>query len=156
MAVRQLRYEDDEILRKKSRVIDNIDEKIKTLVDDMIETMYESDGVGLAAPQVGILRRVVVIDIGEGPIVMINPEIVSEEGEVIDFEGCLSVPGKSGKVKRPKKVKVKYTDIEGKENILEGEDLLARACCHEIDHLDGILYVDRVIDGLSDVEGIEE
>ncbi|AFS78692.1 peptide deformylase Def [Gottschalkia acidurici 9a] len=145
MAIRQLRFEDDEILRKKSRVVETIDEKIKILVEDMIETMYKEEGVGLAAPQVGILKRVVVVDIGEGPITMINPEILSEEGETIDFEGCLSVPGKRGKVNRPFKVKVKFTDINGEEKTLEGEDFLARAFCHEIDHLDGILYIDRVI-----------
>lgn len=145
MAIRQLRYEDDEILRKKSRIVDQIDDRIKTLVEDLIDTMNEEEGVGLAAPQVGVLKRVVVIDVGKGPITMINPEIITQEGEKIDEEGCLSVPGKSGKVLRPKKVRVKFTDIEGEEQIIEGENLLARACCHEIDHLEGILYTDKVI-----------
>lgn len=146
MAIRQLRFEDDEILRKKSRIVDQIDDRIKTLVEDMIDTMNKEDGVGLAAPQVGILKRVVVVDIGQGPITMINPEIISEEGEKVDEEGCLSVPGKSGKVSRPQKVKVKFTDIDGTEKIVEGQNLLARAFCHEIDHLEGVLYTDRVMD----------
>lgn len=145
MAIRQLRYEDDPILRKKSREVDVIDEKIKTLVQDMLDTMYKEEGVGLAAPQVGILKKVVVIDIGEGPIALINPQIVQEEGEIIDMEGCLSIPGKSGKVCRPEKVKVEYLDIGGNKNVIEGTALLARALCHEIDHLYGILYIDRVI-----------
>ncbi len=146
MAIRQLRYEDDPILRKKSREVEEIDYRIKTLVQDMLDTMYKEEGVGLAAPQVGILKRVVVIDIGEGPIVLINPKIIEEEGKNIDLEGCLSIPGKSGKVCRPEKVKVEYMDIEGNTNIVEGTALLARALCHEIDHLNGILYTDKVID----------
>lgn len=146
MAIRQLRYEDDPILRKKSRKVDVIDEKIKTLVQDMLETMYKEEGVGLAAPQVGILKRVVVIDIGEGPLTLINPEITEKEGKNIDLEGCLSIPGKNGKVCRPEKVKLEYMDIEGNKKIIEGTALLARAICHEVDHLDGILYIDKVID----------
>ncbi len=146
MAIRQLRYEDDPVLRKKSRKVEEIDERIKTLVQDMLDTMYKEEGVGLAAPQVGILKRVVVIDIGEGPIVLINPEMIEEEGKNIDLEGCLSIPGKSGNVCRPEKVKVEYMDIEGNTNIVEGTALLARALCHEIDHLNGILYTDKVID----------
>ncbi len=146
MAIRQIRFEDDEILRKKSREIDRIDERILELAEDLRDTMIEEEGVGLAAPQVGVLKRIVVVDIGDGPITLINPEIVQEEGENIDEEGCLSVPGKSGKVLRPKKVTVKYTDIDGEEKTVEGEDLLARAFCHEIDHLEGVLYTDKVID----------
>lgn len=146
MAIRQIRYEDDEILRKKSRIVDKIDDRIKTLVEDLIDTMIEEEGVGLAAPQVGVLKRVVVVDIGHGPITMINPEVISEEGEKLDDEGCLSIPGKSGKVLRPKKVRVKFTDIDGEEKEMEGENLLARAFCHEIDHLDGVLYTDKVIE----------
>ncbi|QIB26259.1 peptide deformylase [Caloranaerobacter azorensis] len=145
MAIRQLRYVGDPILRKKSREVTEINDRIKILLDDMLETMYKNDGVGLAAPQVGILKRVVVIDIGEGPIKLINPEIISMEGEVIDVEGCLSVPGETGEVKRPSKVKVKYLDENGKELIIQGTGLLARALCHEIDHLNGILFIDRVI-----------
>lgn len=145
MAIRQLRFEGDPILRKTSRVVDKIDDKIITLLDDMVETMYKEEGVGLAAPQIGILKRVIVIDVGDGAIKLINPELVNEEGEEIDLEGCLSVPGKSGEVKRPKKVKVKYLDIDNKEKIIEGTGLLARALCHEIDHLNGILYIDKLI-----------
>lgn len=144
MAIRQLRYIGDPILRKKSREVTKIDDRIKILLDDMLETMYKNEGVGLAAPQVGILKRVVVIDIGEGPIKLINPEIISMEGEVIDVEGCLSVPGESGEVKRPNKVKVKYLDENGNELMIEGTGLLARALCHEIDHLNGILFVDKI------------
>ncbi|SCG83511.1 peptide deformylase [Proteiniborus sp. DW1] len=145
MAIRQLRYEDDPILRKKSREVDVIDERVKILVQDMLETMYKEEGVGLAAPQVGVLKKVVVIDIGEGPIILINPYIVREEGENIDLEGCLSIPGKSGKVCRPEKVTVEYLDLGGNKNVIEGTDLLARALCHEIDHLNGILYTDKLV-----------
>ena len=143
MAIRQLRYSEDPILRKKSREITEINDRIKTLVEDMAETMYENEGVGLAGPQVGVLRRVVVIDIGEELLKLINPEIVEFEGENIDIEGCLSVPGVSGKVKRPENVKIKYMDIDGNEKELEGNGLLARAMCHEIDHLNGILFIDK-------------
>lgn len=146
MAIRQLRYSEDPILRKKSREISEISDRIKTLIDDMAETMYENEGVGLAAPQVGVLRRVVVIDVGEELFKLINPEIIEVEGESIDYEGCLSVPGTSGKVKRPEKVKIKYLDISGNEKEMEGTGLLARAMCHEIDHLNGILFIDKVID----------
>ena len=146
MAIRQIRYSEDPILRKKSREITHINDRIKTLLDDMAETMYVSEGVGLAAPQVGVLRRVVVIDIGEGLLKLINPEIIEVEGESIDYEGCLSVPGASGKVKRPEKVKIKYLDIDGNEKEMEGTGLLARAMCHEIDHLNGTLFIDKVID----------
>lgn len=145
MAIRQLRYEDDPILRKKSRDVEIIDERIKILVQDMLDTMYKEEGVGLAAPQVGVLKKVVVIDIGEGPIVLINPKIFHEEGEIIDLEGCLSIPGKSGKVCRPEKVKVEYLDLDGNKNVVIGTALLARALCHEIDHLNGILYIDKLI-----------
>lgn len=146
MAIRKLRYEGDPVLRKKSRKVTEINPRIKQLIVDMAETMYKEEGVGLAAPQVGVLRRVVVIDVGEGLVKMINPEIIHQEGEVIDVEGCLSIPGKSGKVKRPKKVKVKYISEDGEEKIIEGEDLLARALCHELDHLDGILYIDKIVE----------
>ena len=145
MAIRQLRYEDDPILRKKSRDVEVIDERIKTLVQDMIDTMYKEEGVGLAAPQVGILKKIIVIDIGEGPLVLINPKIIDEEGENIDLEGCLSIPGKSGKVCRPEKVTVEYLDLDGSKSVIVGTALLARALCHEIDHLYGVLYTDKVI-----------
>ncbi|MBU5426477.1 peptide deformylase [Tissierella pigra] len=156
MALREIRLSDDPILRKKSKEITEITDRIKILLDDMVDTMNEADGVGLAAPQVGILRRAVVIDIGEGPIKLINPEILDVEGEVIDIEGCLSVPGKSGTVCRPEWVKIKYIDIDGEEKTLEGKNLLARAICHEIDHLDGILYTDKMIEEveLEDEEDI--
>mgnify|MGYP000091069725 CR=1 FL=1 len=146
MAIRQLRYVGDPILRKVSREVTEINDRIKTLLEDMVETMYEYDGVGLAAPQVGILRRVVVIDVGEGPIKMINPEILEQDGENVDAEGCLSIPNRSGNVKRPERVKVKYLDENGEEKILEGTGLLARAICHEIDHLNGTLFIDKMIE----------
>ncbi|SHJ58128.1 peptide deformylase [Tepidibacter formicigenes] len=144
MALRMIKKEGDPVLRKKSRVVEKIDSRIITLLDDMIETMYDADGVGLAAPQVGILKRVVVIDIGEGLIELINPEIIEESGKQSDDEGCLSVPGKFGKVTRPDKVKVKAFNRNGEEIIIKGEGLLARALCHEIDHLEGILFIDKV------------
>lgn len=143
MAKRIIRTDEDPILRKKSRKVDKIDDKILVLLDDMVETMYDANGVGLAAPQIGILRRIVVIDIGEGPMKLINPEITFTEGEEEDLEGCLSVPGYNGLVKRPEKLICKYTN-ENNENIeLEAEGFLARAICHELDHLDGILYTDK-------------
>ena len=146
MAIRNLRYLDDPILRKKSREVLEINDRIKILLEDMADTMHENEGVGLAAPQVGVLRKVVTIDVGQGLLKLINPEIIYTEGENIDFEGCLSIPGKSGKVKRPAMVKVKYIDEEGNQKIVEGNGLLARALCHEIDHLNGILFIDMTID----------
>ncbi|MEA4826114.1 MAG: peptide deformylase [Clostridium sp.] len=146
MALRNIRTEEDEILRKKSRKVDEINDRILTLIEDMKETMYAADGVGLAAPQIGILKRIVVIDVGNGPITLINPEIMSVEGSQIDYEGCLSIPGEQGKVERPFKVKVKALNEENKEIEIEGEELLARALCHEIDHLNGILFIDKVIE----------
>lgn len=145
MALRNIRINEDPILRKISKVVKNIDERTQILIDDMLDTMYESNGVGLAAPQVGILKRVVVIDIGDGPIILINPEIVEANGEVKDVEGCLSVPGKQGNVIRPQYVKVKAEDRDGNSIEIQGEDLLARAICHEIDHLNGILYTDKTV-----------
>ncbi|GIM27860.1 peptide deformylase [Clostridium polyendosporum] len=146
MAKRNIRKIGEDLLRKKSRNVDEINERVLTLIKDMIETMYDADGVGLAAPQVGILKRIFVIDIydGNGPKVFINPEILEKSGSKIDVEGCLSVPGEQGEVERPEKVKVKALDEKGIEFILEAEDLLARAICHENDHLDGILFVDHV------------
>ncbi|HSH34843.1 peptide deformylase [Schnuerera sp.] len=155
MAIRQIRFEGDPILRKNSRKVTEVNERIKILLEDMVDTMYENEGVGLAAPQVGVLRRVVVIDIGEGPIKLINPEIVEEEGENIDVEGCLSVPNRAGTVKRPEKVKVKYLDENGQENIIEGTGLLAKAFCHEIDHLNGILFIDKIIEEIESEESHE-
>lgn len=146
MALRTIRKHGDELLRKKSKKVDVINERIITLLNDMEETMYDADGVGLAAPQVGILKRVVVIDIGEGILRLINPEIISTEGSYVDVEGCLSIPGEQGQVERPYKVKVKALNEKGEEIIVEGKELLARALCHEIDHLEGVLFVDKVID----------
>lgn len=146
MALREIRKVGDDVLRKTSKPVVKFDDRLKMLVEDMIDTMYEANGVGLAAPQVGILKRVIVIDVGNGPKAYINPEIIYEEGEQIDYEGCLSVPNKSGEVKRPFKVKVKASDLNGNEFIEEGEELLARAFCHEIDHLNGVLFIDRVIE----------
>ncbi|MCF6095843.1 peptide deformylase [Thermovorax subterraneus] len=143
MAIRKIRQLGDEVLRKKSKKVTIFDEKLKELIVDMAETMKWANGVGLAAPQVGILKRVVVIDVGEGLIELVNPEIIAEEGEVVGVEGCLSIPGITGEVARPKKVKVKAQNSKGEFIELVGEDLLARALCHEIDHLDGILFIDR-------------
>lgn len=144
MALRQIVQIGEPVLRKKCKHVEKIDEKIIQLLDDMADTMYEADGVGLAAPQVGILKRIVVIDIGDGIIELINPEIVETSGEQIGEEGCLSVIGESGIVKRPNVVKVRAYNRKGQLFEIEGEELLARAFCHEIDHLEGVLYVDRV------------
>ncbi|AYD40013.1 peptide deformylase [Clostridium fermenticellae] len=146
MALRNIRKYGDEILRKKSRKVDKIDDRIITLLDDMQETMYDSDGVGLAAPQVGILKRMIVIDVGDGIIRLINPSIMSYDGNQVDEEGCLSIPGESKEVNRPYKVKVKALNEDGEDIIIEAEGLLARALCHEIDHLDGILFIDKAVD----------
>ena len=144
MAIRQIVQIGDPVLRKKSKVVEKIDEKIIQLLDDMADTMYHADGVGLAAPQVGILKRVVVIDIGEGLLELINPEIIETSGEQLDDEGCLSVAGEAGAVRRPYRVKVRAYDREGNLFEIEGEELLARAFCHEIDHLEGVLFVDKI------------
>ncbi len=143
MAYREIRKDGDDVLRKKSRPVDVIDNKILTLLDDMADTMYKADGVGLAAPQVGILKRVVVVDVGDGLFEMINPVILEQSGQQDGIEGCLSIPGTSGDVVRPMHVKVKYMDRHGETVIIEAEELFARAVCHELDHLDGILYKDR-------------
>lgn len=146
MALRKIRLDGDEILRKKSKIVEKLDEKIKTLIEDMVETMYHADGVGLAAPQVGMLKRIIVIDVGDenGIIKLINPEIIEAEGKQVDEEGCLSVPQVRGMVERPEMVKVKALNEDGEEITLDGEGLLARALCHEIDHLNGILFTDKV------------
>ena len=145
MAIRNIRIDGDEILRKVSREIDKIDNRIITLLDDMEETMRSANGVGLAAPQVGVLRRVVVIDIGGGLIELINPVITYKSGEQSSKEGCLSIPGKSGTVRRPQEVIVKALNRDGEEIEIKGEDLLAAAICHEIDHLDGVLFIDKAV-----------
>ena len=134
----------DEVLRKQSKPMQKFDLRLWLLLRDMAETMYKAEGVGLAAPQVGILRRVVVIDIGEGLVELVNPEIIATEGEQAGPEGCLSVPGRQGYVVRPNKVTVRAQDRNGKHFELTGEGLMARALCHEIDHLDGVIYVDKM------------
>ena len=144
MALRTIRTEGDPVLRKVSRPVTEMNQKIRTLIFDMLDTMYESMGVGLAASQVGILKRLVTIDVGDGPIVLINPEILETSGEQTGDEGCLSVPGMAGQVTRPNYVKVKALDENMEEVIYEGTELLARAFCHEIDHLDGKMYTDLV------------
>ena len=144
MAIRNIRTEEDAILRKKSRRVENFDERLFELLDDMADTMYNAAGVGLAAVQVGVLRRIVVIDVGDGLIELINPEITDEEGAQCDLEGCLSLPGKQGYTIRPKTVKVKAQNRDGNWCVYKGSDLKAKAFCHEIDHLDGILYTDKL------------
>ena len=156
MSIRTIRVEGDDILRKRSKEIKEMTPRLEQLIDDMIDTMYDSEGVGLAAPQVGILKRVVVIDVGEGPIVFINPEIIEQSGEQTGYEGCLSVPGKSGIVTRPNVVTVKALDREMKEFTLTGTELMARAICHECAHLDGQLYIDLVEGELVDNSEFEE
>lgn len=156
MATRKIRELGDEVLTKPCKEVTKMTLRTKILINDMLDTMYEAMGVGLAAPQVGILKRIVTIDIGEGPIVLINPEILETSGEQTGEEGCLSVPGKAGLVTRPNYVKVKALNEDMEEIVLEGEELLARAFCHEIDHLDGKMYVDLVEGGLHDVEPYEE
>ena len=151
MALRTIRVEGDAVLGKVCREVTEVTPKIVTLIDDMLETMYEANGVGLAAPQVGILKRIVVIDVGEGPIVMINPEIIESDGEQTGDEGCLSVPGKAGQVTRPNYVKARFMGEDMNEYEIEGEELLARCICHELDHLDGHLYVEKVEGALHDV-----
>ncbi len=143
MAIRNIRTNDDPILRKNSREVTEINDRIITLLDDMAETMYSADGVGLAAVQVGVLRRVVVIDVGDGLMELINPEIIEEEGTQCEIEGCLSLPGKQSYTIRPAEVKVKALNREGKWCVYKGDGLKARAFSHEIDHLDGSLYIDH-------------
>ena len=153
MALRTIREIGDDVLAKNCKEVKEITPRIKELVADMFETMYEANGVGLAAPQVGILKRIFVIDCtGENPLVFINPEILETSGEQTGYEGCLSVPGKSGIVTRPNYVKAKATDLEGNEFVIEGEELLARALLHENDHLNGHMYVEKVEGDLVDNE----
>ena len=149
MAIRKLRYEGDEILKKKSREVEQIDDRMQELIDDMIETMHKYNGVGLAAVQVGILKRLLVIDLYDetGVIVMINPIIIKEKGEQEVDEGCLSFPNKFAKVIRPKEVVAEYTNREGKRMKIKAKDLLAQAICHEVDHLNGEVFVDKIVPG---------
>ena len=152
MAIRTIREIGDPVLNKVSKEVKEITPRINELIDDMFETMYEANGVGLAAPQVGMLKRIVVIDVGEGPIVMINPKILETSGSQTGSEGCLSVPGKNGTVTRPMYVKAEFYGEDMEKYVIEGEELLARAICHELDHLDGKLYVDLVEGKLRDNE----
>ena len=145
MAIRQIVTSEDPILRKTSRKVEKFDEKLCTLLDDMRETLKKAEGAGLAAVQVGILRRVVLVDVGDGLLELINPEIIETKGEIEDTEGCLSVPGEWGLVKRPEYVKIKAQDRRGVWRRYEGTDLKARCFCHELDHLDGVIFTDRVI-----------
>ncbi|MBC2575641.1 peptide deformylase [Peptostreptococcus canis] len=147
MAIRNVLKMGDPVLNKKSKTVTDFNERLHTLLDDMAETMYAEDGVGLAAPQVGILRRVLVVDIGEGLIELINPAIIESTGEQTDIEGCLSVQDFVGKVTRPQYVKIQAQNRYGQSLVIEAEDFLARAFCHEIDHLEGILFVERVEKG---------
>ena len=140
----------DDALRKRARIVTKFDDRLHTLLDDMAETMIDADGVGLAAPQVGVLKRCVVIDAGDGLIELVNPEIVSMEGSVIGAEGCLSIPGRRCTVDRPEKVTVIAQNRDGESIRLEAEGLLAVAICHEVDHLDGILYIDKMIEDVTD------
>lgn len=151
MALRQIRIMGDEVLTESCREVKAVTPKIVELIDDMLDTMYEQNGVGLAAPQIGVLKRIVVIDIGEGPVVMINPRILETEGSQTGDEGCLSLPGKSGTVTRPYYVKAEAYDEEMNPYIIEGEELMARAICHELDHLDGKMYTELVEGELRDV-----
>ena len=155
MALRTLRIQGDPILTKKCKKVDKLSDRDLTLIDDMLETMYEAEGVGLAAPQVGILKNIVVIDIGEGPMVLVNPEITEEEGSQRGSEGCLSVPGKAAIVSRPLKVKGHAFDADMKEYEFEGEGLLARAICHELDHLKGRMYTEIAESAVMSVEELE-
>ena len=159
MSLRTIRELGDPVLEKKAKAVKEMTPKIRQLIEDMKETMYDADGVGLAAPQVGMLKRIVVIDVSaeqDQPIVMINPEIVRQDGEQTGWEGCLSVPGKSGQVTRPQHVVAKALNEEMEEFTIEGEDLLARAICHELDHLEGHVYVELVEGKLYTNEELEE
>ena len=157
MAIRRIvKLGEDDVLRKHARKVDKFDRRLGILLDDMADTMYEADGVGLAAPQVGILKRAVVIDVrddedgGVGLIELVNPEILEAEGSQMCIEGCLSVPGRRGKVERPEKVRVHAQDRKGRHIELEAEGFLANAVCHELDHLDGIMYTDKMIEDVTD------
>ena len=158
MAIRNLRLEGDEILYKKSREVEEIDDRIQVLIDDMIETMHKYNGVGLAAVQVGILKKVIVIDLydNNGPIVLINPKILKEKGEQEVEEGCLSFPNRFAKIIRPEEVTVEYLDRKGKKIKTKAKDLLAQAICHEVDHLEGEVFVDKIIPGTLEYVEPEE
>lgn len=152
MAIRQIVKEGDSVLTKKCREVVKFDERLAILIDDMIETLHLANGVGLAAPQVGVLRRVVIVDVGEGPIELVNPKIIAYSGEQESLEGCLSCPGEWGITRRPDYVKVKAQDRNGNEFTVEGKELLAKAFCHELDHLEGIIYKQKAIRMLTPQE----
>ena len=157
MALRNIREYGDEVLTRPCKEVKEITPRVKELVEDMLETMYDANGVGLAAPQVGVLKRIVVIDVSpdaDQPLVLINPVIIEKDGEQTGYEGCLSLPGKSGIVTRPNHVKARAMDLDGNEYEIEGEELLARAICHELDHLDGHMYVEKVQGELVDNEDL--
>ena len=156
MGIRTVRTEGDECLRKVCKPVKSVSLRTRILIEDMFDTMYEANGVGLAAPQVGIRKRLVVIDCGDDPIVLINPVVLETSGSQTGLEGCLSVPGKTGEVTRPNYAKVKALNEDMEEIIVEGEELLARCLLHEIDHLDGIMYVDKVEGELLSTDDIEE
>lgn len=157
MALRQIRFDGDDVLRKTCKEVKEVTDRTRILIDDMFETMYEANGVGLAAPQIGILKRIVVIDVDyEHPYVLINPVIIDNDGEQTGDEGCLSLPGKVAKVTRPNHVTCRYLNEDMEEVTLEGEGLLARAICHELDHLDGVLYKDVADEPLRSVEYDDE
>ena len=156
MALRNIREIGDEILTKKCREVKEMTPRLRELIADMLDTMYDAEGVGLAAPQVGVLRQIVVIDVGEGPIILINPKIVEQDGEQEGNEGCLSVPGKAGVVVRPNHVVVEGLDENMQPVRIEGEELLARALCHELDHLQGVMYTTKVKGDLFDTAMEEE
>lgn len=149
MAIRKIREEGDEILKKKSRPVEEINEKVQELIDDMLETMYKANGVGLAAVQVGVLKQVIVIDIddGQGPLILINPRIIKEKGEQEVEEGCLSFPNKFAKVMRPAEITIEALGRDGKTIKVKGKELMAQAISHEIDHLNGIVFVDKILPG---------
>ncbi len=155
MALRNIREYGDDVLERSCKEVKEVTPRVRELVEDMLETMYNANGVGLAAPQVGVLKRIVVIDVspdGDDPLIMINPTILETGGEQTGYEGCLSIPGKSGIVTRPNYVKAKAYDLDMNEYVVEGEELLARAICHELDHLDGHMYVEKVEGELVDNE----
>ena len=155
MALRNIREYGDDVLERSCKEVKEVTPRVRELVEDMLETMYNANGVGLAAPQVGVLKRIVVIDVspeGDDPLIMINPTIIETDGEQTGYEGCLSIPGKSGIVTRPNYVKARAFDLDMNEYEVEGEELLARAICHELDHLDGHMYVEKVEGELVDNE----
>lgn len=150
MALRVIRTDEDPLLRKISRPVKEVNERMQVLMDDMLETMYDANGIGLAAPQVGILRRIITVDVGEGPFKMVNPKILEADGKSIAVEGCLSVPNFNGTVERPSHIKVQYLDENGQDQEIDAHGLFARCICHEIDHLDGILFTDKYIDEVTE------